>query len=277
MGHRWWFGIPFPATVPYNRSNLPAGFAICSAEDMAHFLMAQMNNGRYQDRSILSPEKMALLHTEPAPKTYGLGWESVRIDGRRLIYHDGGNANFQASVFFDPEARVGVFIAANVFSALDAFSSNHGVSSLDGPTARSMAESVLSLAVNQPLPKQGIGNLWLYAIYDLVLLGLTGALIRSLARIPGRYQRLAQRGIADRSGLAQQTGLAAVLHFAVPASLLYFALKVPNWILFVLFLPDLVYWLETVALVLSLKGVLEIALIWRVFRHTHQRQILQRV
>src|SRR5690606_1668781 len=26
MGHRWWFGFPVPATLPYNRANLPAGF-----------------------------------------------------------------------------------------------------------------------------------------------------------------------------------------------------------------------------------------------------------
>ena len=58
-GHRWWFGIPFSVTLPYNRSELPAGYIISSAEDISHFLIAQMNGGRYRDSSVLS--RMELL------------------------------------------------------------------------------------------------------------------------------------------------------------------------------------------------------------------------
>jgi CubicO group peptidase (beta-lactamase class C family) len=135
-GHHWWFGIPIPVTLPYNRASLPSGFVISSAEDMAHFLIAQMNGGRYRDISLLSPAGIALMQTEPVPNTYGMGWEAVRLNGRTLINHDGGVPNFQASVFFDPAARVGVFVAANVMSALDAFSSPHGSDRLDGITTR---------------------------------------------------------------------------------------------------------------------------------------------
>src|SRR6185295_17283154 len=35
-GYRWWFGIPVAATFAYNRAELPAGYMISSAEDMAH-------------------------------------------------------------------------------------------------------------------------------------------------------------------------------------------------------------------------------------------------
>ena len=125
-GYRWWFGFPVPVTLPYNRANLPAGFIISSAEDMAHFLIAQMNGGRYRDISVLSPEGIALMQTEPPSSAYGLGWEMVQLNGRTLINHDDGAPNFQTSVFFDPQARVGVFIAANVMSALDALSSPPG-------------------------------------------------------------------------------------------------------------------------------------------------------
>lgn len=40
QGHRWWFGIPVPVTLPYHRAELPAGFIISGAEDMAHFVIA---------------------------------------------------------------------------------------------------------------------------------------------------------------------------------------------------------------------------------------------
>jgi CubicO group peptidase (beta-lactamase class C family) len=275
VGHRWWFGIPVPVTLPYHRAELPAGFIISGAEDMAHFVIAQMNGGRYRDVSVLSPEGIALTQTEPVPHTYAMGWESVQINGRTLINHDGGYFNFQSSVFFDPEARVGVFVAANVMSALDAFSSPPS-SSLTGPTTRAMAQSVLAMATNQPMPEQGPGNALLTLIFDLVILGLTVLLIVSLARIPKRYQRLAQRGIARWSGLVWRSGLVALLHFIWPLSVLYLALNVPAWQVYVmLFQPDLGYWLLAVATVVFLKGLLEIALIWRVFRRTHQRQALQ--
>jgi CubicO group peptidase (beta-lactamase class C family) len=275
-GHRWWFGYPVPFTLPYNRAELPAGYVISSAEDMAHFVIAQMNGGRYGDGAVLSPEGIALTHTELAPKTYGMGWETVRVDGRTLVDHDGGTANFQSSVFFDPEARVGVFIAANVISGLDAFSSPPGSSPVDGVTVRAMAQSVLSLATDRPLPEQGLRIERSTLIFDLVILALTVVLILSLARMPGRYRRLARRGIARRSDLAWRSGLAALLHFAWPAGVLYLALDVPAWRAYVmLFQPDLGYWLEAVAAVVALKGVIEIALLWRVFRQAHQSHALQ--
>jgi hypothetical protein len=66
------------------------------------------------------------------------------------------------------------------------------------------------------------------------------------------------------------------LHFAWPLLVLYLALNVPAWQVYVmLFQPDLGYWLETVATAVFLKGLLEIVLIWRVFSQTYQRQVLQ--
>lgn len=73
-----------------------------------------------------------------------MGWHRATDD--RFVNLDGGTANSQASLFFDAEARVGVFVAANVVNALDTFSSPSGASLLDGPTARGMAMTILSMA-----------------------------------------------------------------------------------------------------------------------------------
>jgi hypothetical protein len=73
------------------------------------------------------------------------------------VFSDGGVANCQSSVFFDPEAWVSVFVAANVTSALNAFASPAGSDPLDGSTTRGMAQSVLSLTTNQPMPPPGLG------------------------------------------------------------------------------------------------------------------------
>jgi len=58
---------------------------------------------------------------------------------------------------------------------------------------------------------------------------------------------------------------------------LYLALKVLAWKVFVIYQSDLRYWLEAVTMVVFLKGLLEIALIWRVFRQTYESQSQQPV
>ena len=293
MGHRWVFGFPIPVTLPFNRANLPAGFAISSAEDMAHYLIAQLNGGRYRDVSVLSPDGIALMQAEPPPGVYGLGWESVRIDGHRLINFDGATGNYQASIFFDPEERVGVFVAANAMSALDGLSSSRSSSSLGASsiqeivrrlwgrdenkaffvsaliTTRGMAHSVLNIATHRPMPRQGLGQRKVALIVDLVVLVLTGALILSLVRLPEWYGQLAMHGIGSPSDLTWRIGLIAIVHFTWPLALLYVVLKVPYWIIISLYQPDLIIWLESVAVVVSLKGLLEIALAWRVFWQIH--------
>ena len=265
-GHRWWFGIPIPVTLPYNRGELPAGYIFSSAEDMSHFLIAQMNGGRYGNVSVLSPDGIALTHSAPAAGSYAMGWETVRDEGRTLINHDGGTANFQSSLFFDPDARVGVFMAANVINALDAFASPSGQSPQDGPTVRAMSRSVLSLATRRPLPAQGLRHERLTFVFDLVIVALTCALMISVARIPRWRQRLARRGVAGWAGVAWRCGTAAAVNFSPLAVLLVLALGVPAWkALVVLFEPDLAYWLYAVAVVLFLKGLFEIAAVWTVF------------
>ena len=58
---------------------------------------------------------------------------------------------------------------------------------------------------------------------------------------------------------------------------LYLALKVLAWKVFVIYQSDLRYWLEAVTMVVFLMGLLEIALIWRVFRQTYESQSQQPV
>ena len=55
-GYNYWFGRPRAADLPYNRGLVPAGYLISDAEDMTHYLIAQLNNGRYRSASVLSPD-----------------------------------------------------------------------------------------------------------------------------------------------------------------------------------------------------------------------------
>jgi len=263
-GHRWLLGFPVAVTLPSSRANLPAGFLISGAEDMAHFAIAQMNGGQYRGRSILSPTGIALTHRQPAPNTYAMGWETTVLGGHVLVNHDGGTANYQASLFFDPDARVGVFIAANAISMWDAFSSPPGSSPLDGSTVRAMAETVLNIATNRPFPDQGIRLERLNLIVYLLVAALTVALIISVSRIPSRYRQLAARGFQSESSFVRRIGTTAALHFVWPLALLVVALTASYWVLIVMFQPDIVYWAAAVAVVVFLKGVLEVTIASRI-------------
>lgn len=271
-GYRWWFGYPVAVTFPYNRANLPAGFIISSAEDMAHFLIAQMNDGAYQDQPVLSADKIALMQTEPESGSFGMGWDFTQVNGRAMANFDGGTANFQASLLFDPETKVGVFVAANAMSALDTLSASRSQALLNGISLHMVAESVMSLATNQPLPPQGIGLERLTVIFDLLILALTGVLVNSFAGLPRRNRRLRQHEIASRSDLLRLGGKTSAIHFAWPLVLLAVALFDPSWIIMVLYQPDLISWLYSVAALTSIEGLIEIAFIWRTFRRTQQAQ-----
>lgn len=274
-GHTWWFGVPVAVTLPFNRGDLPAGFIFSSAEDMSHFVIAEMNGGQFRGSSVLSPKGIKLTQTEPVANTYGMGWETVSLNGRTLINHDGGVPNFQASVFFDPETHVGVFIAANIESMVDAFSSPHGADPSDGNTARAMAASILSIATNQPLPEQGPGNARLYLVLDLIVVLLTGLLVLWFARIPKRYRTWKARRIGSGSEWVLRSVWVAAAHFVFPVLVLYAILRVPLWNTVMLYEPGLAYWLTAVAILLVLAGFLELGLLAKAVLETRQPTVMQ--
>ncbi|MFL5972159.1 MAG: serine hydrolase domain-containing protein [Gaiellaceae bacterium] len=78
-GHNYWFGRPREADLPYNRGLLPAGYLISSAADMTHYVISQLNFGRYDGTAVLSSAGIDELHrpavpTPEADTSYGMGW-----------------------------------------------------------------------------------------------------------------------------------------------------------------------------------------------------------
>lgn len=268
MAHRRWFGFNVASTAPYtyNRGDLPAGYIISSAEDMSHFLIAQLNGGRYGDVSVLSPAGINLMQTEPVPGTYSMGWFSDEVSDIPVIGHAGGTPGFQSHIWFAPEQRLGVVVLANVLSAIDAFPKT------EITTTTHLASGVISLMANRPLPDQGLGISRMYWIVDGVVLLLSVWLALALARVSKRYQRLSQRGISGWFGLVWRVALVFVLHFIWPgAVLLTAAAGVPLWQVLTIFQPDLIIWLTIMAIVMLLKGLIEIGLLLRILQKTANR------
>ena len=93
-GYRLWFVIPVATDLAYSAAFRSTGGLISTSEDLAHYLVAQLNGGRYGGASVLSPVGLAEQH-RPAVRTgdgevyYGMGWQTGAIGDIPIVEHDG--------------------------------------------------------------------------------------------------------------------------------------------------------------------------------------------
>ena len=122
LGHRYWFAYPVAAPdLPLPRGSLPAGYLLSSTEDMSHYLIAQLNDGRYGDAQILSPAGIAEMHRPAAEFTmmgvslgqYGMGWFINDRDQVRIVSHSGVVPDFFAYMAIVPGQKKGLVLLLN--------------------------------------------------------------------------------------------------------------------------------------------------------------------
>lgn len=149
-GYRHWFFWPVAFTAPYPRRTTPSGFLISSAEDMTHYLAAQLNGGTYGKHQLLSPQGMATLHTPGAKmsplSSYGMGWVIQGQPGSTKIWHNGDVSNFHANLLLLPDQHIGIVILINVSKAYDNAAINIPI---EGVAAILLGES-LTASTNPP-------------------------------------------------------------------------------------------------------------------------------
>ncbi|MFD0711964.1 serine hydrolase domain-containing protein [Paenibacillus sp. GCM10027626] len=98
----------------YLHTNLSAGYLMASAEDMAHYAIAQTNEGKYQERELLSAQGMRTMHTGIDVTSYGMGW----FTGQSTISHTGDTENFHADLYLSTASGWGVILLMNTNDAL---------------------------------------------------------------------------------------------------------------------------------------------------------------
>jgi len=115
-GHSDMFGRAFRNGRGMPPPYLPTGGLISSAEDMSHYLIAQLNDGRYGDALLLSAQGVAELHTPAIPfgeGYYAMGWASGTMDGVAFVNHNGDTGNFHTFIILMPEQSSGFVLLAN--------------------------------------------------------------------------------------------------------------------------------------------------------------------
>ncbi|MFX0041726.1 MAG: serine hydrolase domain-containing protein [Candidatus Hodarchaeota archaeon] len=121
--------------IPYerlNESNLPipiynlslngAGSLRSTVPDLAKYLIAHMNQGKYNEFQLLTPEKIELMHKKHVlipgsePAGYGLGW--FVVDG--IQGHDGATPGFLSSMYMEEteQGAYGIIVMFNRGSSL---------------------------------------------------------------------------------------------------------------------------------------------------------------
>src|SRR5436309_3577560 len=178
QSYRWFFGVPTPIDY-YNVSNVPAGYLISSAEDMTHYLVAQMNGGRFGSTSILSSEGIATMHAPGVPREggsgfYGMGWINGPLVGVPAIWHGGNITHFHALLLIEPQTDWGAILLVNANTVIPVDGGNTALTSL--------ADGVTHLLVGQT-PRASTSLNTFYLIFDGVLVVLAALAIFPLLRL----------------------------------------------------------------------------------------------
>jgi CubicO group peptidase (beta-lactamase class C family) len=183
-GYLYWFFFPLPTELPFNRGSLPQGYIISTAEDMSHYLIAQLNGGRYGDVQILSPSGISEMH-RPAIATwkretsYGMGWEIGPIAGIPAIWHEGSIFNYHANMVLIPGNGSGFILLENIYSGPDEGRLNQ------------IAEGIaLLLTGKDPPPIASTRPLKLaYGVLLLIFFAQLWVVVRAVRRLASRHAR----------------------------------------------------------------------------------------
>lgn len=131
------YGVPFTERrdsaelykIPYYEDTdglAAAGAIISNIEDMSHWLIALMNNGKYNGKQILPP-KVLQATLEPAialpnaagqtrgwwevlNQAYGMGRWTASYRGRLIAFHGGDLPGFHSQISFMPNEHIGVIV-----------------------------------------------------------------------------------------------------------------------------------------------------------------------
>lgn len=96
----------------------PAGIIRSTAADMARFMLAQLQDGRYNGAQILEPataQEMQATHYAPDSRLLGTsyGFFDFSDNGQRVIGHSGEAEPMESLLLLLPEQHVGVFVVYN--------------------------------------------------------------------------------------------------------------------------------------------------------------------
>jgi CubicO group peptidase (beta-lactamase class C family) len=218
--------------VAYGRleNMAPAGAISSSANDLSHWVMMQLDNGKYNNKQIVPVSAIAQTRTPNSIlgdggvlfnkghfALYGLGWFLQEYNGRKIVQHTGGVNGFVTSVTLIPEEKLGIVVLTNTdansfyealkWEIMDAYMSllyrNYSNAYLafqkqqDARTAKWLKEKKDTVAMNlkSSLPLQNFTGTYKHDIYGNMNIAMqNGKLVAAFEHHKGRYAELEPLG-----------------------------------------------------------------------------------
>jgi len=136
----------------------PAAPIHTTATDMAKFMIAHLNQGRYGDIQILQPATCAAMQQkqfahDPRVNGMGYGFMVSTQNGQTIAWHTGGSAHFNTMLALIPAQNIGFFISYNtpvadlyqpLVSFVDHFYPAPAAETIDPPTDTAQRIAALS-------------------------------------------------------------------------------------------------------------------------------------
>lgn len=250
------FMIAIPLDQPFNQYDLPAGYIMSSANDMARYLMALVNGGELDGIRILNPESVEMMFTpnRNIQSTYGFGWYISEIAGEKRITHGGDTERFHTSVLLLPKNKTSFVILIN---------ENHLFKDFNEYNTMFMVLS--AFLTENPFPKESLSSIvigWGLFLLWIIVLALA---IRKLVLLPQWRTRMSSRDTRSRwlNILSHILSIAITL-LVVVAIVPAFLNRGFSWRWFIGFLPDVAIIIGTLILDDLLQIVLKLLMITRI-------------
>jgi CubicO group peptidase (beta-lactamase class C family) len=117
--------------VPFHNIDAigPAGAINSSVDDMSHYLIFQLGDGKYDGKPVVAESDLREMHRpqtaipDPPPAfsmsglghfSYGLAWVVTAYRGHNLVWHNGGIDGFYALLSMLPDDHLGVVVLTNL-------------------------------------------------------------------------------------------------------------------------------------------------------------------
>ena len=218
-GHHFMFGRAFKDGRAMPPASLSAGALITSAEDLLHYTLAQLHEGRYGDTAILSPQGMAALHAPAIPTNqggnhYALGWFVSTGDGVPTVFHPGDTGHFRSMILLMPERDSGFVLLANAT----------GYEQI--PQIEGIAVGLFSMLNGKPaapIPSLPFGPRFFYWAIPLIpLLQILGILLAWWKRRGIKGWSVLLIVSLNLAAILLMFGLSQLVPFRLPSMLVYF-------------------------------------------------------
>jgi CubicO group peptidase (beta-lactamase class C family) len=114
-GYTYYFGKHHQAPFDYPET-VPASSLVSTADDMARFMIAHLQLGRFENTSILREETASFMHEQHFSQKEGwpgmaYGFEEDIKNGHRILEHSGLILGYSSLLILIPDSDAGIFVS----------------------------------------------------------------------------------------------------------------------------------------------------------------------